>query len=445
MNCRQIETELSAYLDGELPASQQADIAAHLAECGHCQQRLVEMRKLADGVAALPQLQPSPQFLGEVRARIRGQTEPAEVLQPSWIDLLFRPAWLKVPLEAVAVIAILVTAVVLMPPRRPSLDRASLKEQNQPRSPALKLAKSDAKQYAISIQESGEKASPESLGVGDSRYDGKEVDGIARRSSDDLTLILPGKTLSDFSKRESPGATVSALTLFDSANGEAAKDEGEMTSAEPVDREKQTLAFAAPQRDEVAASSTHLRHASAMETIMVASADITEVERQALNVARALNGNVYTLKQPLANAAKGAEQLRREPSVQSIFVQVPSTQVATFKEQFASLTTDKSRALAEAVAAPQPNAFVITEEKKAKEMFRKTTPSATTAVRSNRVVVGLAGSPAPVPQSGRAGGVGLAPGFAPAPPFSAGALDADAGRGVTGMTVIEIQVVPATR
>ena len=107
-NCQDIQPELSAYLDGELAPSRRAEIEAHVASCPHCQRELAGLRMLAAGVAALPRLQPAPRFLAEVRRKIALGHEPESI---SWAGYLFRPFWLKVPLEAAAVIVIGMFAV----------------------------------------------------------------------------------------------------------------------------------------------------------------------------------------------------------------------------------------------------------------------------------------------------------------------------------------------
>ena len=43
MSCQLYQTELSAYLDGELPATQAARLEAHLRVCPHCQGELSEL------------------------------------------------------------------------------------------------------------------------------------------------------------------------------------------------------------------------------------------------------------------------------------------------------------------------------------------------------------------------------------------------------------------
>lgn len=109
--CQDIRPELSAYLDGELTPPQRTDVEAHLASCPRCQQALAELKTLATGVAALPRLVPAPQFLAEVRRKIARGDQPEPM---TWQDHLFRPVWLKVPLEAAALIVIAALLTRLM-------------------------------------------------------------------------------------------------------------------------------------------------------------------------------------------------------------------------------------------------------------------------------------------------------------------------------------------
>src|ERR1041384_545756 len=122
MNCEQIQDDLSAYVDGELPPARKPEIHAHVAGCPACQRRVAELEKLASGVAAMPQLQPAPRFLADVRRKIQAESEP----RTSWIDWLFRPVWLKVPIEALAVIIVAGFVLVLVrPSRKAEVDRKS--------------------------------------------------------------------------------------------------------------------------------------------------------------------------------------------------------------------------------------------------------------------------------------------------------------------------------
>ncbi len=102
-DCRNIRGELSAYLDGELTPPQRTEVETHLASCAHCQRELVELKTLVTGVAALPKLQPTPRFLAEVRRKIASDGKPGAL---TWQDYVFRPLWLKIPLEVAALIVI---------------------------------------------------------------------------------------------------------------------------------------------------------------------------------------------------------------------------------------------------------------------------------------------------------------------------------------------------
>ena len=103
-SCQDIQPELSAYIDGELTPPKRAEVDAHLASCPRCQQELAELKTLTAGMAALPKLRPAPQFLADIRRKIARGDNPEAV---TWQDYLFRPFWLKVPLEAAAIIALI--------------------------------------------------------------------------------------------------------------------------------------------------------------------------------------------------------------------------------------------------------------------------------------------------------------------------------------------------
>ena len=102
-NCNHIRGQLSAYVDNETSPAERAAIERHLGGCSHCRRELEQLKMLAAGVTALPRLQPAPQFLADVRRKIAREGKP---VRSTWWDYLFRPVWLKVPLEAIAALAI---------------------------------------------------------------------------------------------------------------------------------------------------------------------------------------------------------------------------------------------------------------------------------------------------------------------------------------------------
>ena len=138
-NCQDIQPELSAYVDGELTPPQRAEIEAHVASCPRCQRELAELKTLAAGMAALPRLQPAPRFLAEVRRKIARGHGPELV---SWQDHLFRPFWLKVPLEAAALIVVGMFVVRFVKPmpagKAATLEMARTEKTNAGRGTALR-------------------------------------------------------------------------------------------------------------------------------------------------------------------------------------------------------------------------------------------------------------------------------------------------------------------
>jgi predicted anti-sigma-YlaC factor YlaD len=124
-NCREIQAELSAYIDNEIPTATRVALEKHVQDCALCRARLAELNALTAGVMALPRLRPPPGFLAEVRRRIMRDGKD----QPSWQDYIFRPLWLKVPLEAAAVIA---TVLLVMQAERSVNERKPRREALQP-------------------------------------------------------------------------------------------------------------------------------------------------------------------------------------------------------------------------------------------------------------------------------------------------------------------------
>ena len=55
MNCSDIRSEISAYLDGELEDAAATEIAAHLASCESCRERDAELRLAWTALESLPE------------------------------------------------------------------------------------------------------------------------------------------------------------------------------------------------------------------------------------------------------------------------------------------------------------------------------------------------------------------------------------------------------
>lgn len=62
MNCKTVQTHLSAYLDRELAGDQMLELRAHLNSCTDCREEEASLRSLKSLLGGLPIPDPSPDF-----------------------------------------------------------------------------------------------------------------------------------------------------------------------------------------------------------------------------------------------------------------------------------------------------------------------------------------------------------------------------------------------
>lgn len=83
MNCRFVQSRLSAYVDCELTGNEQQAIRAHLEHCLECSREYETLRKTKSLIRQLPVVQPttSPEWL---LMRIRQNSAPSRSTRWSW-------------------------------------------------------------------------------------------------------------------------------------------------------------------------------------------------------------------------------------------------------------------------------------------------------------------------------------------------------------------------
>jgi hypothetical protein len=372
MHCPQIQTELSAYVDGELPPSIRAEVEAHIEGCPHCQEHLAELRRLAEGVAALPKPQPAPQFLAAVRRKIAHGETPE---QKNWIDLLFRPVWMKVPIEAVALAAILVVAAVLVtPPRRNTalqtlaMNRKESTPAERAAAPANAPARSPAQPVPI-VLNAPVKAKEEAVQNGPlvAREESAAAKALQQRARESGVrtfappISAPARADARANGREALTAGGGIAGAGDTGGGVVSHDFG-----------VPTFGLAVP-----VSGIVRYGERQPVETIVVEAKDSSTVLVHAGMVANSLGGKVETFKR-----AGGA--------VQSFFVELPTENVTAFKAQFANQLVSPSRlirgtgAAVDRFSAPASSASAaagtLTEERKPQlgdQPSRQTTAAAT--------------------------------------------------------------------
>lgn len=324
-NCRKVQRELSAYLDGELTPSLRAEVEAHLASCAHCQRELLEMKMLATGVAALPNLKPAPRFLTEVRRKIARGEKP----EPwTWQDYAFRPFWLKVPLEVAALIVIIglvlrgvqtlptVEVAQLEPVRTENRENGRLKDVSS--EPETKTAVADALKSTVAdrapaaeayrdgsmapgvraeLSPSRKALEKEEKDIGAPETHGLAVNGDKKQSVDQLTASgMPASGVDS-----QPAGAARRIPAFHNSDELSATPP---SSPSPVLGASRSMEFA---------------QSKPGETVTVHARNFDDVRSRAQQLAARCNGRVVVVP-PSKDATE-----------QTFFVELPREYVAAFK------------------------------------------------------------------------------------------------------------------
>ncbi len=118
MNCANIQKQLSAYFDGELPLAARAEVAAHLSTCGECTKRLERIQSLSVMAKRLPD-EAAPPMWASIERELAGAVRPAS--KPATVGIEWR-SWMRrrgIAYAAVAAALVIGTFVFYpsMPPR----------------------------------------------------------------------------------------------------------------------------------------------------------------------------------------------------------------------------------------------------------------------------------------------------------------------------------------
>lgn len=103
--CESMRPLISAYMDGELTPTEEAQLQQHLAQCSHCRNLLEEYRQLRDGLRYLPPAEPPPQLRQQIWHETieRPRTEAGR-----------RPAWIRRPRLSFSTAALSVAVLAIL-------------------------------------------------------------------------------------------------------------------------------------------------------------------------------------------------------------------------------------------------------------------------------------------------------------------------------------------
>ena len=119
MNCSDVQSQLTAYLDGELADDRGSAVRGHLRSCDACKQVAADEGSLRDGLRNLPPVDPPASLWANVQAQL-ATAEVADAKKPAWKRALARwarilvsswPSWPQLAFGGVAAASV-VTFVV---------------------------------------------------------------------------------------------------------------------------------------------------------------------------------------------------------------------------------------------------------------------------------------------------------------------------------------------
>jgi hypothetical protein len=133
MTCHDAREQLSALLDGALPAADRQALDAHLATCADCRRELDQLRGTVALLGRLPPVRAPAGFVDRVMVEVDRPSRLRRLL-----DALFRPLRTKLPLEAAAVLLIGVSALYLYQ-RTPEVQQLA-RQDTRESSPSSEVA-----------------------------------------------------------------------------------------------------------------------------------------------------------------------------------------------------------------------------------------------------------------------------------------------------------------
>lgn len=172
MECDKIQEQLSAYLDNALSTAEKSVVVDHLSSCPKCRKALTDMKMTVSSVKGLDEIIPPPWLTQKIMNRVKAERK---LTKKNLWQKLFYPLHIKLPIEAVGIFLVSITALYVfksmepelksvMAPSEETVSQYTAKRENresvpdikkQSQSPGVTLSKKDeTASGAPSIQES---------------------------------------------------------------------------------------------------------------------------------------------------------------------------------------------------------------------------------------------------------------------------------------------------
>jgi hypothetical protein len=144
----EIQRRLPAYSGGDLEPAEHHLVERHLADCPACRAELADIQTALGLIRNTPEVDPPPWMTTRIMARIKEQ----RIEKRSWLQRIFLPLHIKLPIEALALLMVCVSGYYisrsvqsdLRQPSQQQLQEAPVQlAPNPAQSPGLPHAKSD--------------------------------------------------------------------------------------------------------------------------------------------------------------------------------------------------------------------------------------------------------------------------------------------------------------
>jgi hypothetical protein len=101
----EIQRRLPAYSGGDLGPAEHHLVEQHLADCPACRAELSDLLTTLDLIRSTPEVNPPPWMTARIMARIRKQ----QTEKRSWLQRIFLPPHIKLPIEALALLLVCIS------------------------------------------------------------------------------------------------------------------------------------------------------------------------------------------------------------------------------------------------------------------------------------------------------------------------------------------------
>jgi len=125
MDCREAKQILPQHIEDNSPPGQKALIEEHLQSCKQCRLYAAELRKTLETLQGLEEVEPPAWLTNRVMQKIREEAPSRK----RWIERLFFPLHIKLPIEAIATLLITVAAIIIYRNIGPGLRQIEVKSQ----------------------------------------------------------------------------------------------------------------------------------------------------------------------------------------------------------------------------------------------------------------------------------------------------------------------------